>query len=73
MDLIFYPKLGTRSKRALTRRFKATGSRETTAVYRPKGTLLTRLSRESGMTVSQVAEQLHKERHYLLNQDFLSL
>lgn len=71
MELLFYPKLGTRSRRALTRRFRQTHRGQQLHTYRPKGTLLTRLAREFGMDVSQVAAQLSKEREYLLNQDAL--
>jgi len=69
MELLFYPKLGTRSRRALTRRFRQTHRGQQPHTYRPKGTLLTRLARESGMTVEQVWAQLGKEREYLLNQE----
>ena|GEM_PF-992365 len=69
MELLFYPKLGTRSRRALTRRFRQTHRGQQRHTYRPKGTLLTRLARESGMTVEQVWAQLGKEREYLLNQE----
>lgn len=69
MELLFYPKLGTRSRRALTRRFRQTHRGQQPHTYRPKGTLLTRLAHESGMTVEQVWAQLGKEREYLLNQE----
>jgi hypothetical protein len=69
MELLFYPKLGTRSRRALTRRFRQTHRGQQPHTYRPKGTLLTRLARESGMTVEQVWAQLGKEREYLLKQE----
>ena len=71
MELIFYPQLGTRSKRALLRRTRQTHKGPQPHTYRPKGTLLVRLARESGMTVGQVWTQLDKEREYLLNQDAL--
>lgn len=66
MELIFYPNLGTRSKRALVRMNRRGFKKPGTHVYRPKGTLLQRLSRESGMTIDQVHTQLQKERAYLL-------
>jgi hypothetical protein len=72
VNLILYPKLGTRSKRALVRTnrrgFKKTGSHS----YSPKGTLLLRLARETGMTIHQVYAQLQEERTYLLSQDALN-
>jgi hypothetical protein len=73
MNLIFYPQLGTRSKRALMRRTRQTHKAPQPHKYRPKGTLLTRLARETGMTINQVHSQLQKEREYLLSQDTLSL
>ncbi len=69
MELIFYPRLGTRSKRALLRTNRRGFKKASEHVYRPKGTLLTRLSRESGMDISQVAAQLQKERAHLLNKN----
>ncbi len=66
MELLFYPTLGTRSKRALTRRTRQTHRGSQPHTYRPKGTLLNRLARESGMTIDQVYAQLQKERAYLL-------
>jgi len=72
MDLIFYPRLGTRSRRALLRQNRRGFKKPDTHVYRPKGTLLVRLSREFGMDVGQVAAQLQKERAYLLQHNALS-
>jgi hypothetical protein len=69
MDLIFYPQLGTRSRRALLRTNRRGFKKADEHVYRPKGTLLVRLARESGMDISQVALQLQKERAYLLKQN----
>lgn len=66
MNLIFYPQLGTRSKRALMRRTRQTHKGLQPHTYKPKGNLLTRLARESGMSVDQVYDQLQKERAYLL-------
>ncbi|MCC3464155.1 MAG: hypothetical protein JGK33_31970 [Microcoleus sp. PH2017_11_PCY_U_A] len=63
MNLIIYPKLSTRSRRALTRHAGRFGKKYT---YRPKGHLLDRLSKETGLTVSQVQSQLEKERQYFL-------
>ena len=66
MELLFWPKLGTRSRRALTRRTRQTHRGLKPHSYSPKGTLLQRLARENGMTVEQVYAQLQKERAYLL-------
>lgn len=71
MNLILYPKLGTRSRRALIRTNRRGFKKAGTYSYSPKGTLLERLSRETGMTIDQVYSQLQKEREYLLNQDNL--
>jgi AraC-like DNA-binding protein len=60
MDLILYPKLGTFSRRVLLRRTQPNA-------YKPRRHLLKRLSRETGMTMGQIWEQLEKEREYLLN------
>lgn len=68
MNLIFYPKLSTRSKKALARKNKKWGH---PYKYKPRGTLLVRLARETGMTMTQVRSQLEKEREYLLNQNSL--
>ena len=71
MDLIFYPRLGTRSRRALLRTNRRGFKKADEHIYRPKGTLLLRLSRKTGMSVSQVEAQLQKERVYLLQHDAL--
>ncbi len=71
MDLIFYPQLGTRSRRALLRTNRRGFKKANEHVYRPKGTLLVRLARESGMTIDQVHAQLQRERAYLLQHDGL--
>ena len=71
MNLILYPKLGTRSKRALVRTNRRGFKKAGTHSYSPKGTLLTRLAHETGMTIHQVYAQLQKERAYLLTQDAL--
>jgi hypothetical protein len=71
MNLIFYPQLGTRSKRALMRRTRQSHKGPQPSQYRPKGNLLARLARESGMTIDQVHAQLQKERAYLLQHDGL--
>jgi hypothetical protein len=69
MELLFYPKLGTRSRRALVRRTRRNHRGSQPHNYSPKGTLLQRLARETGMTIEQVYSQLQKERTYLLTHD----
>jgi hypothetical protein len=65
MELLLYPKLGTFSRRVLLRRTRQPNA------YTPRRHLLTRLSKETGMTMGQVWEQLEREREYLLNQNAL--
>jgi hypothetical protein len=65
MNLTLYPRLSTRSKKALTRKNSYWGK---LYIYRPRGNLLERLARETGTTVNQVRSQLEKEREYLLKQ-----
>jgi hypothetical protein len=60
MNLILYPKLGTVSRQVLLRRTRQPNA------YTPRRHLLARLSRETGMTLGQVWEQLEREREYLL-------
>jgi hypothetical protein len=69
MNLTLYPKLSTRSKKALT---KKNGRWGKPYVYRPRGYLLERLARETGMTIHQVKTQLEKEREYLISQKNLT-
>jgi hypothetical protein len=69
MDLTLYPRLSTRSKRALTRKNSYWGKPYT---YRPRGTLLLRLSRETGLTIDKVLSQLEREREYLIAQKYLT-
>ena len=69
MDLKLYPKLGTDSKKAL---IKKNGRWGHPYFYRPRGTLLLRLSRETGLTIDQVRSQLEKEREYLITQKYLT-
>lgn len=35
-------------------------------IYRPRGTLLNRLSKETGLTLEQVRSQIDRERQYFL-------
>jgi len=69
MNLTLYPKLSTRSKKALTRKNARWGK---PYIYRPRGSLLERLARETGMTINQVRSQLEKERQYLIVQKYLT-
>ncbi len=69
MNLTLYPKLSTRSKKALARKNSYWGK---PYLYRPRGTLLLRLSRETGLTVDQVRSQLEREREYLIAQNYLT-
>jgi len=69
MNLTLYPRLSTRSKKALTRKNSYWGK---LYVYKPRGLLLERLSRETGMTIYQVRSQLEKEREYLITQKYLT-
>ncbi len=69
MDLTLYPRLNTRSKKALTRKNGRWGN---LYLYRPRGRLLERLARETGMTINQVRSQLEKEREYLITQKYLT-
>ena len=69
MNLTLYPKLNTRSKKALTCK---TGRWGKPYNYRPRGRLLERLARETGLTLNQVRSQLEKEREYLIAQKYLT-
>jgi hypothetical protein len=69
MNLTLYSRLSTRSKKALSRKNGHWGK---PYVYRPRGRLLERLVRETGMTINQVRSQLEKEREYLLKQNDLT-
>lgn len=63
MNLILYPKLSTCSRRAI-RKTKTSFGR--TYFYKPKGNLLNRLSKETGLDIEAVYNQLMKERAYLV-------
>lgn len=65
MELKLYHRLSTRSKRAL---LKTKGRFGNPYFYQPRGTLLQRLGQETGMSLSEVADQLKKERRYLLEE-----
>jgi len=61
-DLLLYPLLSTRSRRAL---LKTRKRGRKIYDYAPRGTLLQRLSQETGMSIEEVYQQLYKERVYL--------
>lgn len=70
MELKLYPLLRTCSRRAITRtHYKPSRKHQPGDKYHycPRIDLLERLSRETGMNISEVAEQLMKERNYLLS------
>jgi hypothetical protein len=63
MKLVVWPKLSTRSRRALVRTQKRNGS---IMSYTPRIRLIKRLQRELGMSESEVIAQVEKERAYIL-------
>lgn len=65
-DLILYPRLSTRSRRAIRRVKKRWGQ---PYEYRPRGNLLRRLANETGQTLEWVFDRLLEERAYLISQD----
>jgi hypothetical protein len=67
MILICYPKLSTRSRRAICKDKARWGK---PYHYSPRGTLLQRLSRELGMSIQEVYQQLQKERAFLLKNKY---
>lgn len=66
---VLYPRLSTRSRRALGKSRRRNGK---PYVYRPRGNLLRRLSQETGMSLEEVFSQLLTERARLLR-DFSTL
>lgn len=65
MKLKAYPRLCTRSKRAISRKFGHFGR---TYQYVPRGRLLVRLAKELAMSKEAVYSLLMTEREYLLKQ-----
>ena len=63
MQLRAYPRLSTRSRRAIA---KTKGRFGRVYNYSPRGTLLIRLSRELGMSREAVYSLLMQEREYIL-------
>jgi hypothetical protein len=66
MELICYQLLSTGSRKALLKQSKQ-GYRK--SHYSAEGTSLQRLAKKLGWTIDQVAEQLDKERKYLISQE----
>ena len=64
MVLIAYARMSTRSRRAMKR---LKGRYGCPYEYRPRITLLQRLSAELNMSIEEVLDQIQKERHYLLS------
>jgi hypothetical protein len=72
MDLILFPLLGTRSRRAIQRRFHRPSQRHRATDpyhYSPRMVLLESLANQTGMTLQEIVEQLNREREYLLSQE----
>jgi hypothetical protein len=63
LELLLFHKLSRKSKKAIQKTKKYWGHPYN---YNPRGNLLTRLSRETGMTIDEVYNQLMKERAHLL-------
>lgn len=63
MELICYPRLYSCSRKAIKRRTTHWGR---PYYYNPRGDLLVRLSQELNLTLTEVYEQLQKEREFLL-------
>lgn len=62
-EIILYPKLSTRSKKAMCKLKKRYGR---SYHYKPRGQLLERLAKETGLTIDQVHDQLLRERAVIL-------
>lgn len=65
MELICFPLLGTRSRRAMLRVKKKFGHPYT---YNPNASLIQRLSLELNSDKDTIIKQLHKEREYLIKE-----
>jgi hypothetical protein len=69
MDFVCYPRLSTRSKRAIIRRNARRGrNRGKTYHYHPRRMLILRLSAELNLPESAVLRQIAQERLFLLRQ-----
>lgn len=64
MVLIAYARMCTRSRRAMNRGETRRGK---PYYYRPRISLINRLSRELGMSREQVLDQIQREREFLLS------
>lgn len=67
MNLILFPLLCTRSRRAIRRNIK--GSYGKPYVYNPRGDLIENLANKTGMSKERVYEQLMRERRYLISNE----
>jgi len=65
MTLDLYYRLGTCSRRAITKTRKKYGR---PYIYRPRGDLLERLAQETGLSLWDVRQKLYEEREELLQQ-----
>lgn len=63
MDLVIYPLMSTRSKRAISRRRGRFGREYE---YRPHGDFVRRLALHTGMTIEGVLKQIEQEREFIL-------
>ncbi len=63
MQLIIYPLLSTRYRRAMLRIGGRFGRYE---IYVPRGHLLNRLEQQTGLSADAILEQVQKERNFLL-------
>lgn len=68
MVLIAYSRMCTCSKRAMARAKTRHGR---PYQYRPRITLIQRLSTELGMNYEQVLDRIDREREYLLNRRYI--
>lgn len=66
MELIIFSKLSRESQAAMKRHKSKYGQ---SYQYEPNGRLLHRLARITGMSLTQVREQIIKERNYLIQND----
>lgn len=66
MELILYPLLRGNARKAILRTAKRFGH---SYQYEPRGNLLQRLSRETGMSLEEVRTQLVKEQEYLIKNE----
>lgn len=63
MKLVVYPKLSTRSRRAIRRVYWKFGN---FYEYKPRGNLIERLAKQLQMSKSDVLDQIQKERQFLI-------